>query len=143
MAVTAGTTNEDALRAFRAAENVGRLVVGATTPTLSMVTDGQADAFATDDVLLYGLIAGAGREAPTTCSERQPVLRALRHHVPQGRSRLRGGRDRDLQPARRNPREIRWIYEKWFIKRLPNGRRLNIPMSEQLLGLFQMMGLPD
>jgi hypothetical protein len=40
-------------------------------------------------------------------------------------------------------REIRWIYEKWFLKRLPNGQRLNIPMSEQLLGLFQIMGLPD
>jgi hypothetical protein len=40
-------------------------------------------------------------------------------------------------------REIRWIYERWFVKRLPGGERLNIPVSEQLMGIWQMEGLPD
>ncbi|HEY0354473.1 MAG TPA: transporter substrate-binding domain-containing protein, partial [Enterovirga sp.] len=40
-------------------------------------------------------------------------------------------------------REIRWIYERWFVKRLPSGERLNIPVSEQLMGIWQMEGLPD
>jgi glutamate/aspartate transport system substrate-binding protein len=40
-------------------------------------------------------------------------------------------------------RELRWLYEKWFLKRLPTGERLNIPMSEELAHMFQVMGMAD
>jgi hypothetical protein len=40
-------------------------------------------------------------------------------------------------------RELRWLYEKWFLKRLPTGERLNIPMSEELAHMFQVMGMTD
>jgi glutamate/aspartate transport system substrate-binding protein len=38
-------------------------------------------------------------------------------------------------------RELRWTYDKWFLKRLPNGERLDIPMSNDLRVSFQLMGL--
>ena len=41
------------------------------------------------------------------------------------------------------PRELRWTYERWFLKRLPNGQRLNIPMSNDLHTSFQLIGLED
>jgi len=40
-------------------------------------------------------------------------------------------------------RELRWLYDKWFLKRLPTGERLNIPMSEELAHIFQVMGMTD
>ena len=39
-------------------------------------------------------------------------------------------------------REIRWIYDKWFTRRLPSGVRLGVPMSVQLERSFQVLGLP-
>ena len=40
-------------------------------------------------------------------------------------------------------RELRWIYEHWFLKRLPTGERLRIPMSEVLAHEFELLGLGD
>ena len=39
-------------------------------------------------------------------------------------------------------REIVAIYEKWFLKPLPSGVRLNLPMSPHLEELFRVQGLP-
>ena len=57
--VTAGTTNEQALKAFNDKQKLGMKLVSAKDPAESfkIFSDKQADAFATDDVLLYGLIA--------------------------------------------------------------------------------------
>ncbi|MBV8703687.1 MAG: amino acid ABC transporter substrate-binding protein, partial [Acetobacteraceae bacterium] len=57
--VTAGTTNEAVIRALNEQNRLGaRVVTGRDHgESYAMVADGRADAFATDDVLLYGLIA--------------------------------------------------------------------------------------
>jgi glutamate/aspartate transport system substrate-binding protein len=39
-------------------------------------------------------------------------------------------------------REIRWIYDQWFMRSLPSGVRLGVPMSIQLERSFQVLGLP-
>ena len=39
-------------------------------------------------------------------------------------------------------REIVGIYGKWFLKPLPSGVRLDLPMSSQLEELFRAIGLP-
>ena len=39
-------------------------------------------------------------------------------------------------------REIVAIYEKWFLKPLPSGVRLNLPMSPHLEEAFRVQGLP-
>jgi glutamate/aspartate transport system substrate-binding protein len=39
-------------------------------------------------------------------------------------------------------REIVWIYDRWFLKRLPSGLRLGLPMSPQLEETFRILGLP-
>src|ERR1700675_1708543 len=57
--VTAGTTNEAALRKLSDKQNLGINIVAARDhgESLALLIAGKADAFATDDVLLYGFIA--------------------------------------------------------------------------------------
>ena len=37
-------------------------------------------------------------------------------------------------------RELEQTYNKWFLRLLPNGQRLNLPMSAQLAEMIRMMG---
>ncbi|MDP4003508.1 amino acid ABC transporter substrate-binding protein [Methylobacterium sp. NEAU K] len=141
--VTAGTTNEKAVRDLLAKLRIQAQVVTAPDHAASytMVKAGRADAFATDDVLLYGLIATDGQDGtdytvlPDKLSyepygimfrKDDPELAAV---VTQTFTRLA------------ESRALRWTYERWFLKRLPNGERLNIPMSNDLRTSFQLMGL--
>ena len=57
--VTAGTTNEAAVRAISDKQHLGiKLLVGNDhAESFAMLREGKADAFATDDILLYGLVA--------------------------------------------------------------------------------------
>src|SRR5277367_1014369 len=57
--VTAGTTNEAAVRAISDKQNLDiKIAIGQDhDQSLAMLTAGKADAFATDDVLLYGFVA--------------------------------------------------------------------------------------
>ncbi|GAB7549131.1 hypothetical protein CS8_088330 [Cupriavidus sp. 8B] len=40
-------------------------------------------------------------------------------------------------------REIRWIYERWFTRRLPTGEQLGLPMNPQLTTISEALGLPE
>jgi glutamate/aspartate transport system substrate-binding protein len=59
--VTSGTTNEAALRTLSDKQKLGITIITAPdhAQSLEMLASGKADAFATDDVLLYGFIATA------------------------------------------------------------------------------------
>jgi glutamate/aspartate transport system substrate-binding protein len=39
-------------------------------------------------------------------------------------------------------REIVWIYDRWFVRPLPSGQRLDLPMSVELRRSFELLGLP-
>src|SRR5215469_17949118 len=59
LVVTSGTTNEAAMKQLNDKYRLGINIVAARDhdESYAMVVDGKADAFATDDVLLYGFIA--------------------------------------------------------------------------------------
>ena len=59
--VTAGTTNEAALRTLSDKQKLGITIMTAPdhAQSLEALVGGNADAFATDDVLLYGFLATA------------------------------------------------------------------------------------
>src|SRR3977135_688501 len=89
--VTKGTTNEQALHIIDKKFSLGLNIVTAADHEQSyqMLVDGKADAFATDDILLYRL---------------NVFTRALRNNCPQGgAAAYRGGRTR-LPQARIQPR---------------------------------------
>ncbi|GJE15986.1 amino acid ABC transporter substrate-binding protein [Methylobacterium marchantiae] len=145
VAVTVGTTNEAALRALMARLNMATTIVTGHdhAESFAMVKDGRADALGLDDVLLYGLIAGAGTEGAS-----YTVLADKLSFEPYGLMfRKDDGQFAGVVTATferlAESRELRWIYERWFLKRLPNGERLNVPMSDELRTNFQVIGLPD
>ena len=40
-------------------------------------------------------------------------------------------------------RELEHTYDRWFLKKLPSGVTLNLPMSAQLNEIFRALGAPD
>jgi glutamate/aspartate transport system substrate-binding protein len=145
VAVTAGTTNEAAVRALieRLKIPVEILVARDHAEGFAMVRDGRAVAFALDDVLLYGLIAAAGPEGAQfiVLNDKlsyEPYGIMFRKDDPALASLVANTFQRLAQT-----RELRWIYDRWFLKRLPNGERLNIAMSEELAHEFELLGLGD
>jgi ABC-type amino acid transport substrate-binding protein len=145
VAVTAGTTNEGVLRALFARLSIPATVVTGRdhAESFAMVRDGRADALGLDDVLLYGLIAAAGPDgsAYTVLPDKlsfEPYGLMFRKDDPQ----LAGLVAATFQRLAES-RELRWLYERWFLKRLPTGIRLNVPMSDELHTNFQVIGLQD
>jgi ABC-type amino acid transport substrate-binding protein len=142
--VTAGTTNEAALRAIAEKQGIAlRLVTGRDhADSLAMLTAGTADAFATDDVLLYGFVAAAG------LGDRYHVVGEYLSYDPYGLmfrkddpafAGLVGRTFARLAQSR----ELVQLYNKWFQLRLPTGEHLDLPMSPQLEEFFRVQGVPD
>lgn len=141
--VTAGTTNEKAVRDQFVRLKIDAQVVTAPDHAASyaMVKAGKADAFATDDVLLYGLIATDAKDGAnyTVLPDKlsyEPYGIMFRKDDPE-----LAGLVQQTFTRLAESRALRWTYERWFLKRLPNGERLDIPMSNDLRVSFQLMGL--
>jgi glutamate/aspartate transport system substrate-binding protein len=141
VAVTRGTTNAQALKALDQKFGLGITLVEAPDHEESyrLLADGKVDAFATDDVLLYGLIA------QHRAQDRFKVVGEFLSYDPYGIAFRRSEpalRD-TVERAIRNlvvARDIGPIYAKWFESKLPNGERFNIPMSPQLEESFNVLG---
>ena len=142
--VTAGTTNEAAIRAIAAKQKlVVKLIVGSDHQrSFDMLKSGAADAFATDDVLLYGLVAttksGAAYHVVGDFLSYDPYALMFRKDdadfaavVERSFARLAASR------------EIVELYDKWFLQRLPTGERLDLAMSPQLEEFFRVLGVPE
>ena len=141
--VTAGTTNETAVRAISDKQKLGiKLLIGADhDQSFQMLAEGKADAFATDDVLLYGLVA-------TTKSGRYHVVGDYLSYDPYGLMYRKDDSDFGAVVDRTftrlaQSRELVQLYNKWFQQRLPTGETLDLPMSPQLEEVFRVEGVPD
>src|SRR5436305_7004508 len=138
--VTKGTTNEQAMHSVDKKFSLGLNIVTAADHEQSYQTlvDGKADAFATDDILLYGLIARHKSQAAFKVTGEylsyDPYGIMFRKGEPQltavvERTFRKLGSGRDLVP----------LYNKWFVARLPTGERLNVAISPQLEEAFKAM----
>jgi glutamate/aspartate transport system substrate-binding protein len=140
----AATTNLNAVILVNEKRKLGINIV--TAPDLeqsyAMLAEGRADAFASDEVLLYGLIARhlAQREFI--------VVGDFLSHDPYGIMFRRD--DPQLNEVVRTTfqelaesRDLLEIYHKWFIRRTPSGERLNLPMNAQLQEVFRALGMPE
>jgi glutamate/aspartate transport system substrate-binding protein len=142
--VTAGTTNEAAIRSLSEKQGLGIRVV--TEPdhaqSFALLRAGKADAFATDDILLYGFLA-------KTHSQREfKVVGDYLSYDPYGLMFRKDDLDFSALVQRTfeklaQSRELLWTYDKWFMRPLPSGERLNVPMSAQLEEIFHTLGLPE
>src|SRR5580704_8213152 len=138
--VTKGTTNEQAMHNADKKFSLGLNIV--TSPdheqSYQMLVDGKADAFATDDILLYGLIARHKSQDTFRVTgdylsydpygimfrKGEPELNAV---VERAFRKL--GTNHDLLP----------LYNKWFVSRLPTGEKLNVAISPQLEEAFNVL----
>jgi glutamate/aspartate transport system substrate-binding protein len=138
--VTKGTTNEQAMHNVDKKFSLGLNIVTAADHEQSYQTlvDGKADAFATDDILLYGLIARHKSQAQFKVTGEylsyDPYGIMFRKGEPQltavvERAFRKLGSNRDLIP----------LYNKWFVGRLPTGEKLNVSISPQLEEAFKAM----
>jgi glutamate/aspartate transport system substrate-binding protein len=142
--VTAGTTNEAAVRAISDKQRLGiKFLVGADhANSFAMLKEGKADAFATDDVLLYGLVATA------RLGDRYHVVGEYLSYDPYGLMYRKDDPDFAAIVDRTfnrlaQSRELVQLYNKWFQQRLPTGETLDLPMSPQLEEIFRVEGVPD
>src|SRR3954470_16419080 len=142
--VTAGTTNDKAMQEIARRFNLDFKIVRAKDHAQSYaeVESGKADAFATDDVLLYGLIA-QHQSKPD-----YQVVGEFLSYDPYGIMFRKG----DAQLAELVKRafhdlaedgEIERQYKRWFLQRLPGSgaaaQSLDLPMSPQLETLIRAM----
>jgi glutamate/aspartate transport system substrate-binding protein len=142
--VTAGTTNEAALRTLSDKQKLGITFVTAPdhAQSLEMLASGKADAFATDDVLLYGLIATAKNASD------MKVVGEYLSYDPYGLVYRRDDPafaalvDRTFARMA-SERRLAELYTTWVLRRLPTGETLNLPISPQLEEVFRMLGQPE
>jgi glutamate/aspartate transport system substrate-binding protein len=142
--VTAGTTNETALKILSDKQKLGINIIAAAdhAQSLEMLVSGQADAFATDDVLLYGFIATA------KAASNMMVIGEYLSYDPYGLVFRRddpafAGVVERAFSRMASERRLLELYNKWFLRRLPTGETLNLPMSPQLEEIFRILGQPE
>ena len=142
--VTAGTTNEAAVRTISDKQKLGiKLVIGKDhDQSFATLSEGKADAFATDDVLLYGLVA------TTRSGDRYHVVGDYLSYDPYGLMYRKDDLDFAAVVDRTfrrlaQSRELVQLYNKWFQQRLPTGETLDLPMSPQLEEIFRVEGVPE
>ena len=139
--VTAGTTNEQAMQEIARRFKVDFKIIKQKdhAESYARLGDGKADAFATDDVLLYGLVA------QHKAQKQYQVVGEFLSYDPYGIMFRKG----DAQLAELVQRafhdlaedgEIERQYKRWFLQRLPGGQSLDLPMSPQLESLIRAMG---
>jgi glutamate/aspartate transport system substrate-binding protein len=150
VAVTAGTTNEQELK--RLAEQnklkITFLVGRDHDESFENVVSGKANAFATDDALLYGFIARkkAQKELIVVGDylTYDPYGIMYRKNDPQMKKVVDGTFSRLAEGGNsEDGRGLEDIYARWFLRRLPTGEQLNLPMSAQLREIFRVLGLQE
>jgi len=140
--VTSGTTNEKVLHDLDVQFHLGlKLLTGKDhDESYARFSAGEADAFATDDVLLQGLIA------KNRSADRFAVSGDFLSFDPYGIMFEKGDRQLAALIARvmhdrAQSRDWEQSYQQWFMTKLPDGERINLPMSPQLAEIIASMKL--
>ena len=138
--VTKGTTNEQAIAAADKKLSLGLTIVAADDHEQSyqMLAEGKSQAFATDDILLYGLIARHKAQ------DKFKVVGDYLSYDPygimyrKGEPQLSAVVERTFRKLATN-HDLVPLYNKWFMARLPTGERLGVPISLQLEEAFKTL----
>ena len=143
VALTRGTVQEATVPkiAARRKVQINFVTTGDHQESFQLLATGKADAFANDDVQLYGMLAATATGAD---------FRVVGEYLTYADYALMLSKD-DPEFAEvvgrafaklAGSREIVTVYDRWFRKPLPSGVRLDLPMSPHLEELFRVQGLP-
>lgn len=123
VAVTRGTTAQDIVSRLQRDQEVVPVIVASDNEGARLVEAGQVDAFAQDDVLLYGLAAAADPKAALAVTGDFLSVEPYAFMLPKGDLALRDLVDRTLSDLMRSG-QMTTLYRKWF-----DNDRLRIPMN--------------
>lgn len=131
---TTGTTNYRIMRNLNEEKKVGFELLGAKDHAESalMVQSGRAEAFAMDDILLYGLRAASANPAELAVVgepiQVEPYAIMVRKDDPAFKQLVDGVLARLMKSG-----EFEALYKKWFQSPIPpKGINLGVPMSKEL-----------
>lgn len=131
---TTGTTNYRIMRSYNDEKKLGFDLLGAKDHSESqlVVQSGRADAFAMDDILLYGLRASAANPAEWAvvgeALQVEPYAIMLRKDDPTFKTLVDGVLAKLMDSG-----EFTRLYTKWFMSPIPpKGVNLNAPMPKEL-----------
>jgi ABC-type amino acid transport substrate-binding protein len=132
---TTGTTNFRIMRAYNEEKKLGFELLGAKDHAESalLVQNDRADAFAMDDILLFGLRASAQNPAELAvvaeALQVEPYAIMVRKDDPTMKALVDGVLARMMDSG-----DFERLYRKWFMSAIPpKGINLNAPMSKELL----------
>ncbi len=144
VAVVRGTTNEEALRGIVARQGlrIGVVVTDDLPQAFALLAAGRVDAVGGDDVLLVGELVRTGVRARHAVVG--PLLTFERYGIVYARDDpgLAATVARALHDLARAG-ELARIYDKWFVRVLPNGERMGMPMGPELTRAFEILGMPS
>ncbi|MCA3241377.1 MAG: amino acid ABC transporter substrate-binding protein [Rubrivivax sp.] len=131
---TTGTTNFRIMRALNDERSLGFELIGAKDHSESqlVVASGRADAFAMDDILLYGLAASSANPREWTVVgesiQVEPYAIMMRKDDPSFKALVDGVLARLMDSG-----EFERMYTRWFLQPIPpKGVNLNAPMPQEL-----------
>jgi glutamate/aspartate transport system substrate-binding protein len=142
--VGSGTTNAVAMK--RLAPTISPPIAVTEVTSLDTAYDllaaGKADAFASDDVLLAGFAAtrpdGKRFGIVGDYLSYEPYAIGFRRDDP-----AFAGLVRDSFARMASEGTLNRLYSEWLMDQLPNGERLNVPISPALAEMYRAMGQPD
>ena len=132
---TTGTTNYRIMRSYNDEKKLGFELLGAKDHSESqlVVQSGRADAFAMDDILLYGLRASSANPAEWAvvgeALQVEPYAIMMRKDDPSFKALVDGVLAKLMDSG-----EFTKLYAKWFTQPIPpKGVNLNAPMPKELV----------
>jgi glutamate/aspartate transport system substrate-binding protein len=142
--VSSGTTNADVIK--RLAPTVSPPIKVIETPDIAsaytMLAQGKADGFASDDILLSGILAAHPQDRRFRIVgdylSYEPYAITLRRGDPQFADLVQQSFQRMAEDGTLGRR-----YARWLTDQLPNGQRLNLQMSPHLAEMYRALGQPD
>ena len=141
---SAGTTNGEVVKRLAARGTPSFTVLEAPDlpAAYDMLDAGKAAAFASDDVLLSGMIAtrpdGRSFRVVGEYLSFEPYAIVLRRDDPDFSALVRRSFERMAAEG-----TLHALYNRWLTKQLPTGENLNLPMSAQLAEMYRALGEPD
>ena len=142
--VGAGTTNAAVMHRLAASLNPPLTVqeVPDLDSAYAALAAGKATAFASDDILLAGFVAtkpdGHNFGVTGDYLSYEPYAIGFRRNDPDFATLVHDSFARMASEG-----TLYALYKRWLIDTLPNGERMNLPISPQLAEMYRIMGQPD
>ena len=134
VAITTGTTNQQVVRRYSEEKGLGLDIIGTKdhADAAMLVETGRADAFAMDDILLFGLKANAKDPAALDVVgdsiQVEPYACMVRKDDPKFKAVVDGVINGMMKSG-----EFTKLYNKWFMEPIPpRNQAIGLPMSQEL-----------